>query len=316
MKNKFKIGDKAYVIRVCNNLKVMTQEVLIYDIDIREYYDWVSAIGLEHRIINEYINNDFDLIKDKYFYDMDNRVAPFLTTNTKSEWLYSKEELDDAVVKAVEVKRKSIQDIIERAEKFKCPITGGRMFRVIDKLYIMDGPSEYKVEGHDIIWEVWPRDYEPRPYHTTYQGKKYVFERVGDTWKELTLIQGDSGGMYVDKSLYDAGDFGILEKIENFSENQRVEKEGIENRMLDAISSGTLLPLAIKVSPRLVANELVEVRPMSCPIGLPFYKQDDKKYKLDIDGFEVEISDYIFDALNLDFIDGLSIFGNSKIIIL
>ena len=318
---KFKVGDKAYSIRVSNDLVVMVQEGLVYSAEERKGYEWYSLIGLGHEIINDHEVDNTELlerIRDEYFDDMDNNILkPYVTSSTRGEYIYHKDELDNAIIESVERKKDGLKRLAEKADKFRCPLTGGRMFRVIDRLHIMDGPTQYKVEGHKIIWEVWPRDYEPRPYHTTYQGSKYSFERLpDDTWRELFMINGENGGgMYVDKALYEAGDEETRNKVQEFLDKEKEKKKERDERK-NSLFVEAAMPFARKILPKTVAADLVEVKPMSKPSGFCPYFEIGEKFKLEIDGFEVEVADYIFNSLNLEPVDGVAEFGGSKIRIL
>ena len=319
---KFKTGDKAYSIRVSNNLTVMVQEGMVYSVENRKDYDWYSVIGLGHEVISDHeIDNSeiLERIKDEYFDDMDkNTLKPYVTSGTKGEYLYHKDDLDKAIIESVERKKNALKTIAEKADKFRCPITGGRMFRVINRLHILDGPTEYRVEGHNIVWEVWPRDYEPRPYHTTYGGRKYSFERLpDDTWRELFMINGDNGGgMYVDKALYEAGDEETINKAKEFLEREREKKKerGVRNK--EGMFTSVALPTAKKIAFSTVAAESVEVKPMSKPSGFCPYFEVGEKFRLEIDGFEVEVDEYVFKALKMGSTGGVIEFGDSKIRIL
>lgn len=317
--NKFKVGDKAYTARANNNLVVIIQEVLIYGVENKKDYEWYSGIGLSHNIINDYEISDKETLADEWHKEQDkNSLKPYLTTSTRGEFIYSKEELDDAILEAVERKKNHIKIALEGADRFRCPLTGGRMIRVRNRMDIMDGPTQYRVEGQKIIWEVWPRDWEPRPYHTTYKGKKYSFERLDDdTWREVILITGANGrGMYVDKKLYKSKDPDTTKKVEEFLEEQKRAKEEWDRENKEAKSTGIEFPKMTQIFAKTLGTELVEVRPMSPPLGFCPYFEVGEKYKLEIDGFEVVVSDTVFKMLNLNPIDGVCTLGSSKIRIL
>lgn len=330
-KNKFKKGDIVYSIDVNKHLIINVNKLIIESLffnDLEKYNTYIySYIGLENEVIRDHeIPETEEEIKKKEEEDIfssinDERKPSMSISGSGVESSFcTKDELEDEIAKKLNQRIEQNKNLSIAAEKFRCPITGGKIIRIPKDSHILDGPTNYSVEGSKIVWKTYPRDWSPRPYHTTYKGKNYTFEYLGDgNWRELTLIEGVLGrGKYVDKIFYDSKDEKTCKEVEDFYEEQRIEKKKRDNKKkeinLNAVNFSAFKPVSSKLS----LNELVEVKPMPLPTGTLHYisPPEREKMKVKIDGEEYEINVESFEKWDLKKVDSGFMFGTTLIEIL
>ena len=236
---------------------------ILYTIDVDENLD----VSINKVIITSFFYNDLPQYQE-YIYSYQGLEGNVVSGGGGEENFFKKEELDEAIENKIKERKDQQKRQEEEAEKFRCPLTGGKITERPFDFHVFDGPRYFNVEGNKIVWKVYPRDWSPRPYHTEYEGKKYVFEYLGDgEWRELIGIEGaNRGGKYIDKQRYEDGDTELIQEVEEFLEEQRIahEKWGKRKKTLGP----NLFPAAKQVYSTLLKTELVEVCPLPPPINL------------------------------------------------
>lgn len=289
MKNKFKKGDIAYSVNIDDSLVVKVTKLIVDDFffnslpDINKYI--YSCIGLEDVVVIDY------------------KITEETTSTTTVSGSYSelslcfKHELNDKIKESVDERIQQNERIKIAAEQFRCPITGGILKREEWNRYTLDGPTKYLVEGFNIIWIKYSRDWEFDVYHTKYHGTDYSFIYLGQgEWKEVIEIKGNNGGgIYVDKKLYISSDETVLNQVSEFL---RLQDEAYQKWENNITVSTIQFPKIKPVHAMTINQELVTVSPMSMPTGIfsifePLKKEkvvivieNEGQYEIDIDRFK------------------------------
>jgi len=318
MKNKFNKGDIVYSVDVNQRLLVNVNKLIINSFffnDRPETNTYIySYIGLENNVIK-----DYEITESQEISELDRYPGKHISGSCVESHLYSKEELESAIQRRLEERIQQEENSRIAAEKFRCPLTGGKIIQQKQNSFILDGPTYYKVEGSEVVWETYPRDWKYRVYHTKYKEVEYVFEYFGDgNWKELQLIEGDTGiGFYVDKRLYDSGDEAILKEVKDFLEKEKLEHQKWKDKVEGGAFNSVSFPLIKTVIPSFEKTELIEVKPLSPPTGLLNYLempkrdmvliniQDEGQYEIEADvvkGWNYkEVSPNLFEFGNIKF---------------
>lgn len=289
MTNKFDKGDIVYSIDVNPYLIVNINKKIVSDYfhnnlpDINTYI--YSCIGLGNTIIKDYeISEEQKNIINSVFTNSPFEKNPGKTISSSSSesYLFFKEELEIAIKRLVEERKIQNENQISAVEKFRCPLTGKKIITQKHDGFTLDGPTYYKVEDSEIIWESYPRDWKYKVYHTKYNDKKYSFEYIGNgIWKELQLIEGDTGkGIYVDKFLYSFGDKDVLKEVKEFLETQQIEHQKWLNELKAKKNDLVFFPNIMPVSATTIKTEMLSVKPLESPTGLLHYLEMPKKDKV------------------------------------
>ena len=184
--NKFNKGDIVYSVDVNEYLIVSINKLIVESFffnHLPEYNKFIYSCqgNLEHTIIRDYelplTQEEIEEQNSPFKSSFRDKRNPGVTSSCSSveEYLYTKEELNDAIEYKVQKMREQNANLAEEAEKFRCPITGGKMKRKEERgHYTLDGPSYYKVENSNIVWEKWPRSegvYETKVDGVTHEYK-------------------------------------------------------------------------------------------------------------------------------------------------
>jgi hypothetical protein len=201
MLNKFNKGDIVYSISVNEYLIVSINKLIVESFffnDLPEYNKFIYSCqgNLEHTIIRDYelplTQEEIEEQKSPFYSSMRDKRNPGATISSSSseECLYTKEQLNYVIEYEVQKRREQNTRLAEEAEKFRCPITGGKMKRKEERgHYILDGPSYYKVENSNIVWEKWPRSEEV--YETKVDGVDHEYKYLGNGQWEKFVEQED-----------------------------------------------------------------------------------------------------------------------------
>ena len=193
MENKFNKGDIVYSIYVDEYLIVNINKLVVDSFffnNLPQYNKFIYSCkgGLEQMIIRDFelpLTQDEIDNKSSMFSSIRDKRNPGATihSSTTEDSMYLKEEVEGAIQTLLEERREMNKRADEAAEKFRCPLTGGKMKLKEEGHHIMlDGPDYYKVEGSDIIWEKWQRAGEI--YETEQNNVKHEFVYLGDgKWK-------------------------------------------------------------------------------------------------------------------------------------
>lgn len=314
MKNKFNKGDIVYSVDVNEHLIINVNKLIIgrfFFNDRPETNTYIySYIGLENNVIRDHEIETSEL--NRY-------PGKHISGSCVESHLYSKEELESAIQRRLEERIQQNENSHIAAEQFRCPLTGGKIIQQKHNNFVLDGSTVYKVEGSDVIWEKYSRDWKLGLYHTNYKGIEYVFEYLNNgNWKELQLIEGDTGrGFYVDKVLYDSGDETITKEIEEFLEKEKIAHQKWQDTIKSSSFNSVGFPLIKEVRATTKSFERITVQPMSAPSGLLNYLdipkrdtmiiniQDEGQYEIDADvvkGWEYkEVSPNLFEFGNIKF---------------
>jgi len=311
MKNrKYNKGDIVYSVSVNNHLIVNINKLIIdsyFYNEKTERYNY-DCIGLGNEVIR-----DHEVFEKKpkkttkrptkrnpiYSYNSDKRErnpGPTKTSTASEPFIYTKDEIEGVIEIALKEKRGFLDGIKKEASLFLCPLTGGKVIYRGGDLSVLDGPTYYDVEGEDIVWTVNPRG-PVGVYHTKYKGEEYLYKYSrGGNWLELVEITGANGyGMYVGKDLYNSEDEETHNKVNKFLEKEQQKYDEYQEIINNSEPSPFKLPISKKVAPKLVKNDIVEVKPMSLPTGELFYisEPEPEKIKIEIIGegvHEIELS--------------------------
>lgn len=316
MINKFNKGDIVYSISVYNSLVININKMIVssYHISNDEYV--YHCVGLENEVIR-----DYELPNSK-----ECNPGRTVSSHSSDSGLYFKSELEKETKKSLENRIIQNKKESDEVELFRCPLTGGKLTKRKTG-FDRGGPTAYSVEGSDIAWEIYSRDWKYGVFHSTYDGIDRNFEyKGGGKWIELIKIDSSTHKcIYVDKVLYESKDVETVKEVESFLEEQKIENEKLilekirrekikSNPIKDSIDS-IKFPTVKRIFSTLTANECVTVSLMSTPIGLlNYFEIITDKVKIEIVGegiYEIELSTFRY--WDLEIIDGYLMFGSSKI---
>jgi hypothetical protein len=155
MVNKFNIGDIVYSVYVSECLVVNVNQLVVDSFFFNNHPDHnkfiYSCTGIGQVVIRDY---ETPVVEGE---DCDRNPGATISSSTSEDFMYSG-DLEEVIALKVEQRRESNRRVMEEAEKFRCPITDGRMSYIKEDFFrVFDGPSRYKVEGSKIVWEKWPR---------------------------------------------------------------------------------------------------------------------------------------------------------------
>lgn len=276
-KSKFQQGDIVYSINVSKYLIVNVTKLVVDSFffnDRPEHKKYIyHCIGLDHDVIRDHEIQKVD--KDS----KERSHGKTISGSFSEESLCNKSELQEKIKREIANSIQQNEREKDAEEQFRCPLTGGKLIKESSSRFILDGPTTYRVEGFNIIWEVYSRDWGHSIYHTKHKGVEYSFSYLGNgIWEEVILIEGDNGGgIYVDKKLYESGDIEVLKTVEQFLLKQKEERKKYEEYR-EKTKNEPLLPIVRKVEFKTIASELVSVAPMSAPSSSLFYIESPKSY--------------------------------------
>jgi hypothetical protein len=151
-----------------------------------------------------------------------------------------------------------------------CPITGGRLMSIGYERHVMDPDSFYQSENDPTLY------FASHPFsRTVYR----LVERPGMMERAIRYFVLNDDISWTEHVIIESGNLVPIDtpqdEIDAVNEKYRADQEERRKTYEARVASGeivpSLFPTALRVLPKMVSAEQVEVKPMEPPKGMLFY---------------------------------------------
>lgn len=270
-KNKIKSGDILYKVEINQLLLIEVYKSLITKVK----GDTIHHKTISYDIIDDYILTEEQ--QDFYCLDINRRdygfeqlLKPYKTSGGECgpDDFCTEKELEKVIESSLAKQYESNNRRKEYAEKFRCPITGGRMIKIPRDPHVLTDGIGYRVDGQEIKWGGSSRIGRGRILSTSWKGKDYTFKYLEEgEWEEQIKIDWCK---YVKKPETPEEQKEVDELIAEV----KIKEEESKKRLKEAQDRGdypSIMPIVKQVFSKLSKTDIVKVKPMDMPKGVLNY---------------------------------------------